>query len=493
MGNVTKIAAEDLPDRHEPHRPAPSRGLPRRRQGGGLALAVVGLPLLTLLLASARSDLSLESVVLLYLLVVVLIALVGGVFVSLAGAVVATLLINYFFTDPLHTLEIASRDQAVALFVFLLVAAVVSVSVEVAFRRARTVSKVRRQADLLSSLAGADLDEPEALAALLHRARETFGMESVALLAHQPRGDTWRTVDEARVAGSEPAPLRFDVPAGAGLRLVGRGPELFAEDRRLLRAFAAAADTAYEARDLTEQAREARTLADVDRQRTALLAAVGHDLRTPLAGIKAAVTSLRAPEVPWSDEDRDGLLETIESSADKLDSVVANLLDASRLQVGRLSVNTRAVPLDGAVGAALLALPGSDDRIEVDVPEDLERVEADPGLLERVLVNLLDNALRHSGDDSRVRVTAREGGESAKLEIADSGSGLSAEERERIFAPFQQAGDREAQDGVGLGLFVAKGFAEAMGGALAADESEGGGLTMRLRLPLARRAPGSGT
>jgi K+-sensing histidine kinase KdpD len=311
----------------------------------------------------------------------------------------------------------------------------------------------------------------------------------VILKARDRHDESWRDVERSgwAPAGRE-APLRFDVPINPRLRLVGRGPALFAEDQRVLGAFAAAAETAYEGRRLSAQAREAESLAVVDRQRTALLAAVGHDLRTPLAGIKAAVSSLRQTDIDWSTDERDELLETIESSADRLDGVVANLLDASRLQAGALAVEPRAVALDEVVAAALLSVPRASDRVQVEVPEDLPLVHADPGLLERILANLIDNALRYGGDDPAVQVTALAGSSSAKLEIIDHGPGIAPEQRERLFTPFQRLDDRSTTNGVGLGLWVAHGFAEAMGGALVADSSPGGGLTMRLRLPLAAAA-----
>jgi K+-sensing histidine kinase KdpD len=273
--------------------------------------------------------------------------------------------------------------------------------------------------------------------------------------------------------------VRFDVPINPDLRLIGRGPALFAEDQRVLQAFAAAAQTAFEGRRLTEQAKQARSLETVDRQRTALLAAVGHDLRTPLAAIKASASTLRQTDVSWSDDERNELLETIEDAADRLDAVVANLLDASRLQAGAVSVQARPVSLDEMVSAAVLAVPGASDRVTADVPDDLPLVSADPGL---------DNALRYGHDGGAVEVHAFAGSESAKLEIVDHGPGVAAEQRERLFEPFQRLGDR-GDGGVGLGLSVARGFVEAMGGAMVADQTAGGGLTMRIRLPLAGREP----
>jgi K+-sensing histidine kinase KdpD len=369
--------------------------------------------------------------------------------------------------------------------VFVVVAGIVSGAVEIATRRARTAAEAAAQAETLSRLNATDhRDDADPLRTILAQARDTFGMESVTLKARDGHGG-W--VD-AETAGWGPpgreGPLRFDLPAGQALRLVGRGPALFASDQRVLRAFAGAAQRAYEARRLDHQAREARELADVDRQRTALLAAVGHDLRTPLAAIKASVSTLRQTDVTWTQADRDELLATIEESADRLDAVVRNLLDASRLQAGALSVRTEPVALDAVVSAALLAVPGAAEATVVDVPEDLPAVQADRGLLERVFVNLVDNAMRHGGPAAPVEVRAIAGEQSAKVVVADHGPGVSEGERARLFEPFQRLDD-SGTGGVGLGLSVARGFVEAMGGAMAADQTPGGGLTMRLRLPLA--------
>ncbi len=481
---VTYIRADDLLDESAPRRLARNLGLTRRRQLAGLALAVISLPLVTLLLRALEGELALDGQVLVFLLDVVVIAVVGGVLVGVGSAIAAALLINYFFVEPVHTLTIGDPDQAVALAIFIAVAALVSGAVEIAVRRARSAERARAEAETLSTLAGPRLDEGGSLREVLRGARETFAMESVTLKARDRGSGEWHDVEHSgwAPAGDE-AGLRFDVPIGAGLRLVGRGPALYAEDQRVLEAFAAAARTAYEGRRLSGEAREARTLADVDRQRTALLAAVGHDLRTPLAGIKAAASSLRQTDVEWSDAEHEELLATIEESTDRLESVVRNLLDASRLDAGALSAQLGPVALDEVVSAALLDLPGADERVDVAVAEDLPLVHGDPGLLERVMVNVLDNALRHGGGKP-VQIVARAGAASAKLDIVDHGPGIDAERVERIFEPFQRLDDR-GDDGVGLGLAVARGFVEAMGGAMAADHTDGGGLTMRIRLPLA--------
>ncbi|MEV0649618.1 ATP-binding protein [Phytomonospora sp. NPDC050363] len=221
---------------------------------------------------------------------------------------------------------------------------------------------------------------------------------------------------------------------------------------------------------------ESRELAEIDRLRSALLAAVGHDLRTPLAGSKAAVSSLRDPDLAITGEQADELLGTIEESTDRMSALVENLLAMSRLQAGALSVSARPVALDEMVAAALL----HESDVDVDVPEDLPLAWADPGLIERVIVNLVDNACRAGPP---VRVTAEAVGGRLLLRISDSGPGVPDADKERVFAPFQRLGDRTADGGLGLGLAIARGFTEAMGGTLEPGDTPGGGLTMTVTLP----------
>ena len=482
-GSVEYVRADDLLAEPVQELRAAGRALSRNRHLAGAALAICGLPVLTLLLTHATDTLSIESVVLLYLLAVVLVAVTGGIAVAVVSAVAAAFLINYYFVRPVHTLHVAQGEQVLTLVVFLVVAVLVSGLVEIAERRARTAERARREAETLSGLAGGDPEEPDTLHALLDRARSTFAMESVALRARDHQTGEWYEVDQAGWAPEgEEAALRFDLPIGTDLRLIGRGPALFAEDQRVLKAFSAAVEAAFAGRRLSARAREARALEAADRQRTSLLAAVGHDLRTPLAVIKASASTLGASDLDPSPAERGELLASIEESADRLESIVANLLDASRLQAGALSVHTQPVALDEVVGSALLAVHDA-GRVSVDIPEDLPLVQADPGLLERVLANVIDNAIRHGGDGGPVEVSATAGESSAKLKVVDHGPGVPAAERELMFEPFR--GSDRTSKGVGLGLTVARGFTEAMGGVLIADGAGDGGLTMRLRLPLA--------
>ena len=439
----------------------PPTGLPARRQWAGAALAVVGLPCLTAVLTAHRDDLTYATPVLLVLLLVLAVALVGGLRPAVPAAVGGGLLLNYFFTPPVHRLVVDRPQDLLVLGVYLTVAVAVSVVVDVAARRTVEATRAGAEAQALSSVAGSTLGEQATLPTLLERVRVVFGASQVALLS---TGDGQRR-PYASVGVAADGDTQQTVPAGAEAVLVVRGPQLFAPDRRVLGAFAEAAATAVEGRRLAEQAQQAEA---VDRLRTALLAAVGHDLRTPLAGAKAAVSSLRQRDVAWTPEQTAELLETIEDSTDRLQNLVSNLLDASRLQAGALSVHPGRIGLDEVVARALTGLPGR-ERVEVDVDEGLPAVLADAGLLERVVANLVDNALRHAPGGVVVR------GLPGRLEVVDHGPGM-------VAVPPAFGGDRTT-GGVGLGLQVARGFLEAMGGELQPGPTPGGGLTMTVVLP----------
>jgi two-component system sensor histidine kinase KdpD len=226
-------------------------------------------------------------------------------------------------------------------------------------------------------------------------------------------------------------------------------------------------------------------LAESDRQRTALLNAVSHDLRTPLSAAKAAVSSLRSGEVPWTDAERQELLTTAEDALDRLTALVTNLLDLSRLQAGALPVAPSAVGLDDVV-ARTLEYADPDARIVIDVPPDLPEVEADVGLLERAVANVLENALRYGPPDSVVEIVGRAADGAVQLRIVDRGPGIDAAAAETVFRPFQRTDDVPADGaGVGLGLAIARGFTQAMGGSISAEPTPGGGATVVISLKAA--------
>ncbi|WP_327595781.1 ATP-binding protein [Streptomyces chartreusis] len=463
---------------------ARSARLGRARIIWGRLVGALGPVVLTVLLTHVAPEVGLANDMLLYLSLTVAAALLGGLLPALASAVVGSLLLNWFFTPPVHTLTIADPKNIVAIAIFIGVAVSVASVVDLAARRTHQAARLRAESEILSFLAGNVLRGETSLEALLERVRETFGMESVALLERESDVDPWTC------AGSVgPRPCRnpddadVDVPVGDHMALALTGRVLPAEDRRVLAAFAAQSAVVLDRQRLRHEADRAKELAEGNRIRTALLAAVSHDLRTPLAGIKAAVSSLRSDDVAWSEEDQAELLEAIEEGADRLDLLVGNLLDMSRLQTGTVTPLIREIDLDEVVPMALGGVP--EGSAELDVPETLPMVAVDKGLLERVVANVVENAVKYSPRDEPVLVSASAIADRVEVRVVDRGPGVPDEAKERIFAPFQRYGDAPRGAGVGLGLAVARGFAEAMGGTISAEDTPGGGLTMVLSLRVA--------
>ena len=336
-----------------------------RRRVSGYALAVVGAVALVAVLVPVRDRLGLASDALLFMLLVVATALVGGLGPALLASAMSAALLNFFFTEPFHTFRVHEDTDVVAVLVFAAIAVMVSWVVDLAARRA---SAVRQAAEL-----------------------------------------------------------------EAGNKL-----------------------------------------------RTALLVAVGHDLRTPLATAKAVVSGLRSPDVVLDEADREELLATADDALDTLSALVDNLLDLSRLQAGAMPVRTRPIPLEDVVASALEDIGVRHRRVLVDLPDHLPEVVADPGLLERVLVNVLANAQRFASEPPVVR--AAWDGERVAVRVVDTGPGIAADDRQRVFVPFQRLGDT-TPTGLGLGLALSRGLVEAMGGTLELEDTEGGGLTVVITLP----------
>ncbi|NYI03151.1 sensor histidine kinase [Allostreptomyces psammosilenae] len=472
--------------------PRPGTGVSRGRRAAGYVFALVAPPLLTAVLRAVRQGPLTPTETLLFLTLTVAAALLGGLWPALATAVVATLLLDFYFTEPLHTLTVGHAGNVLSLAIFVLVAASVASVVDLAARRTQQAARSRAEAEALGLLAGDVLRGVRGLPPLLERVRETFGESSAALFEREDPRQRWRCVAHSGERPPDrPEDADVDMPVSETLALALSGRVLSAEDQRLLGAFAAQAAVVLERQRLAEEAAHSRRLAEGNRIRTALLAAVSHDLRTPLAGIKAAVSSLRAEDVAFSPEDEEELIATIDAGANRLEHLIGNLLDMSRLQTGGLAPLLRETALDEVVPVAAGALPP--ERVALQVGEDLPLVLADPGLLERAVGNVLENAARYHPAGSPVLVTASAlrpaGGPSrVELRVVDRGPGVPEPERERVFAPFQRVGDAPRGSGVGLGLAVARGFTEAMGGSLTAEDTPGGGLTMVFTLPAAERS-----
>jgi two-component system sensor histidine kinase KdpD len=467
------------------HRPRRAVKVSPRRRALAWGLALLAPPIITLVLAQLRTSLTLPSDLLVFLLGVVVVAALGGFVPALVCAVSSFLFANWYFTPPYYEFTIAEGENLLALVIFLLVGGVVSLLVATASRRTFEAAQARAEAETLAALSGTLAAAADPLPQLVAQVQAAFEADSVAVLARTAES-SWTVVAGA---GSAPALTDPDladlaVPLYHDHVLVLAGEALGPEDLEILRAFAGQVTIAVQQRALRADAARVEGLQEANELRTALLAAVSHDLRTPLSSIKASVSSLLQRDVDFTPGATQELLETIDEGADRLNHLIGNLLDMSRLQTGALQLVMRSVALEEVVPAALAGLSDA-DRVDADVPETLPRVEADAALLERALANVIENALAWSPPPSRVRVEACVVDTRVQLRVVDRGPGIPRGHREQVFQPFQRLGDNSNDGGVGLGLAVARGFVDAMGGELSVEDTPGGGTTMIVELELA--------
>ena len=466
--------------------PVIRRALSIRRLASAFLVLGIGLPVVTLLLQPFRSPESIVTDVLAFQLLVVVVTVVGGIVPALVGAVSAGLVLNFFFIEPLYGLSVASPRDLAAIAIFVIVAAIVSVIVDQAARRASAARRSAAESATLVSVAGSVISGVDALDTLVRRLRESFGLTSVIL---SQGGDTTHSARDATLADDSDVETR--IPLGEGSTLYLRGPALTSSDRTILGAFVSQLALAVLQRRLASEADAARPIAEADRLRSALLAAVGHDLRRPLAAATASITALGSGQVTLSDDDRRELLATAEASLLSLTDLVTDLLDVSRLQAGTIGVVLSDVAVDEVVGDALDELGAGPDDVRLQLGDAVE-VRADAALARRVLVNLLTNALRFSPEGVPPLLSASAIGNRVQLRVIDHGPGVPLDRREEVFAPFQRLTDTDNSTGLGLGLALSKGFTEAMGGTIEADDTPGGGLTMIVELAMAAPAEMTG-
>jgi two-component system sensor histidine kinase KdpD len=387
------------------------------------------------------------------------VALLGGRWPAVLAALLSGFALNFWFTEPLHQLRIASAENVATVVIFLVVATSVSTLVDAAARRTHQAQVARAEADnlaLLNRSALVDDDVPRLLGVL----RELFGFESATLDPPAASRDG----------------TRFPLPDGWSLTVRGHAPD--DAERRVLTAFAGHLGLLRGRAELARQVDAARELEQGHRVRTALLAAVSHDVRTPLAALKVAISTLRTPGVIWVEDDRDELLSTIEDATDRLACIVADLLDMTRLESGGVTLMLQ----DVAVEDLLARAAAREARVSVRVPEGLPVVRVDVGLTDRVLANLVSNGIRHGG--GAVELSACQVGGGVEVAVVDHGRGVPDDLKTRMFTPFERLGASGRGDGVGLGLPVAQGLAEAEGATVAARDTPGGGLTMVVTLPV---------
>ncbi|MGH8870351.1 MAG: DUF4118 domain-containing protein [Acidimicrobiia bacterium] len=483
--DVHVISYEGVPRPRRHPRPPAEAVIGWARRGISWGIALVGLPLLTWILLGLREGLELHNVLFTYLLVAVVTGGVGGAPPAVVTAAAGFFLANWFFTPPVGTWAISSPDDLFSLFAFLVVSLAVGLLVGYSSRRSAEARKARAQAEALA--ATTTIRHPVFASdqqALLRRVRDVLSLDAVSLIRRV--GDGWEILAwegsrdlQSPNDGSESIELTGDVT------LVILDGRLTADDRIVLRAFAAQMIQAIERVELEREAESAESMAETDRLRTALLSAVSHDLRTPIATIKASLTSLMETGVKWTPEETRSFLQAALQETERLNRLVGQLLDASRVQAGAVHVFFRPVGLDEVVASVLGGLRSGRDRIAVEISESLPEVQTDPDLLERVVANLVDNALTWSPPDRAVRITAGEVAGRVDLRISDRGPGIPRHARETVLQPFQRRGDSPNREGVGLGLPVARGLLQAMGNDLVIEDTPGGGTTMVIAMKIA--------
>ena len=453
-----------------------------RRRVLAFAVALIGGPLLSWVLLTFGSDDTITADVLAYQLLVVIVALIGGIWPALFAAVLSGLTLDFLFIDPLYTITIADPAHALSLILYVVIAILVSYVVDQAARRTRLARRAAAESELLATVAGSVLRGEGAVQALVGRTREAFGMAGVRLV----------TADGAVLAtDGEPVPddhaTRIPVGPAASPRayLELHGGDLDSSERRLLDVIGAQLGAALEHTDLAQTAREADVLAETDQVRSALLSALSHDLRRPLAAAMASVGGLRAAGDTLTAQDRDDLLATADESLGTLSALVTDLLDVSRVEAGVLGVFLTPVDAADVVLAAIDELGVGPEQVELALDPDLPALRADAVLLQRVLVNVAANAIRHTPRDRRVRITTSHLAGSAEIRVIDHGEGVAPDRVDRMFAPFQRLGDTDNTVGLGLGLALSRGFMQGMGGTLTPEDTPGGGLTMVIALPVA--------
>lgn len=489
--------------------------LPRRRRAAGWLLLLIGTPLMLLALMPLRDDLGVATVVLIGLSMVVAVGTLGGRLPGIVSAVVCSLAINFLFVPPYGTLTVTRAENVVALLVFVLVGSTVATLVDRIARRSAEAARARADAGALARSAEVLATETDPLPHLLDEVRSALGLRAVTLLcsttdpdaalatvsvgqsedrsakvvAHSGDGTPTGTADR----------VHHDVTADGTWFLVFDG-EVDASDHELLETLVEQLRVAVEAVGLRADAAAAEALLRAEELRTGILQAVSHDLRTPLAGIKAAATSLLSPDLDIGPEDTREFLVLIDDEVDRLDRVVGNLLDMSRLQSGGMKVLRLPTPVEDIASAAVATAADrepADDlsgprSVEVHLPADLPLVDVDAPLIERAVANVVANALAVQPAGRPVVVDAAAVGEHVHLRVIDDGPGIRPEDRVTVRAPFQRLGDRSTQAGVGLGLAIAHGFTVAVGGRLEMEDTPGGGLTVVFELPVSGLDTGDG-
>jgi len=449
------------------------------------SLLVILLPLVNLILIKFRNSLNLTTNTLILLIITVIIAIKAPLWLTILGAIENFLFLNYFFTPPFHTLSITKRDDLIALSVFLASSISASIILQKLKIRTAKLKQLSNEGLFLSSLAENVIRGHDSIEEIINSSKSTFGLHGFAVVRNERDAVggnlevIYGAIDSSAMGNSNSQiVLNPDYSLLADPAIVD--PEL----RNLVTTFGSQILILLERQAFEDNERALSDIRQTDQMRVALLNAVSHDLRGPLASSKAAISSLLNSHVTWSADDQRELLESADQSLNQLNHLIENLLDMSRLESDSIFLNWRNVGVEDVVSGAIKFLKSPTTAIEISIDPDLPPIMGDPILLERVIGNLLENALRFNPKNRPVTVAAFKIEERIEIRIIDHGPGISLKNQSKVFVPFQRLGDRDNTTGIGLGLAIVKGFAELMHGRVSMEETYLGGLTVVLSFPI---------
>ncbi len=450
---------------------------------------VLIIPLINLILTRFRHSFNLTTDTLVLLIITLMVAIKSPIWLTTVCALENFLFLNYLFTPPFHTLLISNKNDLLALLIFLVISITASLILRKLELRTTKLKQLSKEGLFLSSLAESIIRGHNSIDEILSNSKGTFGLSELAVVRNFPATDAnhlhviYGSISQlAREAETSKIDLN------AEYSLLAYPVITDSELRSLVTTFGSQILILLERQLLEENERELSDIRQADQMRVALLNAVSHDLRGPLASSKAAISSLLNNQVVWTHEDQEELLNSANHSLDQLNHLIENLLDMSRLEAGTIFLNWRNVGVEDAVSGAIKSLKSPTNSIEINIDSELPPIKGDPILLERVIGNLLENALRFNPKDKAVTIAAAQVGNLIEIRIIDHGPGLSKKDTSKLFTPFQRFGDRDNSTGVGLGLAIVKGFTELMNGQVSMEATFQGGLTMVLSFPIGGEA-----
>jgi two-component system sensor histidine kinase KdpD len=457
----------------------------REWQKAILVLAVI-LPALIMVLVQLRQYFNLTTNTLLLLIVTVAIAVTSNLWLSILSAIESFLFLNYYFTPPFHTLTIGDKNDLVSLIAFMISSVSASLILNQLKIRTLRLKRMSEEGLFLSGLAREIIKGNQGIEVILENFKSSFGFQDLAIVK---KVGAIPAIEIEILYGTIPeindGIMNSEIKLSSEYSLLANPPITNSDLRNLVTTFGSQILILIEREIFEVNEKALSDIRQTDQMRVALLNAVSHDLRGPLASSKAAISSLMNTEIAWSGDDRKELLDSANHSLDLLNNLIENLLDMSRLEADAISLHTRAVDVEDAISGAVKALKTTEKRIEIAIDGELPLVKGDPILLERVLVNLMENALRFTPKDHLVRVQASDHMRNIEIRVIDRGPGINPKDYSKVFLPFQRLGDRDNTTGVGLGLAIVKGFTELMEGTVSIEQTPGGGLTVLVSLPIA--------